>query len=843
MGITLPLLCRVFITQLPSISRQAGWLYGLNTLGGALGVLWCGFHLIQEAGVNGSLVIAAVMNGVIGVTCLAATKALRKRGGKEHSWWDPAQPSGPSRPEPFGAITLLFIGTCGFCAIGYEVVLTRLLTLVMGPTVYAFTTVLFCFIAGLALGSAVFGWLGGKTGLGHWLLPLSQVSAGILFLTAGQIIGDSQLFFTKLNFHWQEDFGTLHAARTGLLFAFLLAPTLCLGALFPLISQFVTRSFSSVGQSIGKVYSLSTLGNVLGALFAGLILLPLTGKELSLKLLAGVHMAAALIFLLRTVVHSRRLLTLTVSVAAAILGAASLIAFPHWNRDILSKANSYSRIGPVTGNLKWSEVFRHAPDILLQLRGEKMLYYADGAGGSVSVWEMTDILGNRNRTFYMDGKADASSREDMATQALLAHVPMVTHSNPGKVMILGLASGVTAGEVLHYPVTQLDVLEISTQAVEACKFFESWNNDVLDNPVTNLIIQDAKSHLILTENSYDVIISEPSNPWMSGIPELFTREFFMAARQRLQDTGVFAQFIPSFKIDWETFSLIGRTFTEVFPQAVLLRTNPNWEKYSGNSSDYILLGFKQGKRTDFHKYQDKLQFLQRSKNIHIQDMRIFYPLMEADDAKALFRSGDIHTEDRPLLDYAAERAASRPPNNSIASALTGLQNTNQQTRDFRKRFTFDADFQLAYTEFALSVFKPFSKMADTSIMDSLQRARLFALTEQYCKETSVEDIMDFPTASLQQHCADHQTQALLKRLEVDSRTPEIYAALAALAEKTNKPGYAVQYYGQVIQQRNAPSELIRKAYFERARLFYSLGRINQARAELRRARSIPTWYK
>jgi TnpA family transposase len=134
-------------------------------------------------------------------------------------------------------------------------------------------------------------------------------------------------------------------------------------------------------------------------------------------------------------------------------------------------------------------------------------------------------------------------------------------------------------------------------------------------------------------------------------------------------------------------------------------------------------------------------------------------------------------------------------------------------------------------------------MADTSIMDSLQRARLFALTEQYCKETSVEDIMDFPTASLQQHCADHQTQALLKRLEVDSRTPEIYAALAALAEKTNKPGYAVQYYGQVIQQRNAPSELIRKAYFERARLFYSLGRINQARAELRRARSIPTWYK
>ena len=148
--------------------------------------------------------------------------------------------------------------------------------------------------------------------------------------------------------------------------------------------------------------------------------------------------------------------------------------------------------------------------------------------------------------------------------------------------MLGLASGITAGEVLHYPVERLDIIEISDQVVSASNFFAPWNNQVLSNPKTELIIQDGRAHLELTERTYDVIIAEPSNPWMAGLASLFTKDFFLLARKGLNEDGIFIQFFHSYQMDWYTFALVGRTFSQVFPNSILHYTIPVPPRTSGD---------------------------------------------------------------------------------------------------------------------------------------------------------------------------------------------------------------------------------------------------------------------
>ena len=181
-------------------------------------------------------------------------------------------------------------------------------------------------------------------------------------------------------------------------------------------------------------------------------------------------------------------------------------------------------------------------------------------------------IGRANYTLLNSGKTDASSHGDRLTQALSAHIPLLFHPDPEKVMVLGLASGMTAGEALLYPVKQLDVLEINDQAVKAAEFFNPWNNNCLTNPRTRIIVQDGRNHLELTNEKYDVIISEPSNPWMAGLANLFTLDYFKTVKGRLNENGIFVQWIHSYDMDWATFAMVGRTFAEVFPDGLLMKT-------------------------------------------------------------------------------------------------------------------------------------------------------------------------------------------------------------------------------------------------------------------------------
>jgi spermidine synthase len=202
------------------------------------------------------------------------------------------------------------------------------------------------------------------------------------------------------------------------------------------------------------------------------------------------------------------------------------------------------------------------PDLRTALTAGRLLYYREGATATVAVRE---ALGSKSLS--IDGKVDASTGGDMLTQRLLAHLPLLLHPDPRQIAIIGLGSGVTLGSALAHPIARADTIEISPEVVEASRWFEGENHRALSDPRTKLIVGDARSHLTLTRTQYDVIISEPSNPWMAGIASLFTREFFVAARERLAPGGLFCQWAHTYDMGEEDLRSIVATFLSAFPHA------------------------------------------------------------------------------------------------------------------------------------------------------------------------------------------------------------------------------------------------------------------------------------
>ena len=223
--------------------------------------------------------------------------------------------------------------------------------------------------------------------------------------------------------------------------------------------------------------------------------------------------------------------------AGGVVLAGSVVAIvtfaaPEWDRDLIS-----------SGAYKYSRQIR-AEDLEWSLRAGYLEYYKEGAAGTVSVRRL-----GGTRSLAIDGKVDASNAGDMLNQRLLGLLPTLLHPEPRDALVIGLGSGVTADAILASgEVQRLDVVEISPEVVEASAHFERENRRVLQNPALRLLVGDGRSHLRLSGRQYDVIVSEPSNPWMAGVAALFTREFFEAARARLRSGGVFCQWAHTYEI-------------------------------------------------------------------------------------------------------------------------------------------------------------------------------------------------------------------------------------------------------------------------------------------------------
>ena len=346
---------------------------------------------------------------------------------------------------------------------------------------------------------------------------------------------------------------------------------------------------------------------------------------------------------------------------------------------------------------------------------------------------------------------------------------------------------------MHYPVKSLDIVEISPEVVEASDIFIPWNNNVLADPRTNLILQDGRAHLQLTDRRYDVIISEPSNPWMAGMASLFTHEFFTLAKERLNEEGIFLQWFHAYKLDWATFALVGRTFADVFPHSIFLKASP-----SAHVLDYLLVGFKGEKGLSLDIAQKNLMYAQKSHNVVIPDPGILYRLILGEDLPALFGKGIVNTDNCPKLEFAAPRFMYYSDPN-ILQKIQSNKYLSRQTQDIVSHITSDIDSRIDFASYALSVYSPFTNMVDPERATPAQKERYFTLMEEYFMENPLEDPSVLNSDELMRKCIFNQMQVIQHNIEEMPDKASSYKYLAMLFYNQNMLGAAAQNLTRALQ--------------------------------------------
>ncbi|HEY8514417.1 MAG TPA: fused MFS/spermidine synthase [Candidatus Binatia bacterium] len=548
MGATLPLLVAAVTRADARVGRATGLLYGINTLGAVAGVFLATFVLLPWLGLTGASWFGAGLDVVVGMVALVALPRVAAvaagEGAHAPSLGEPApelEPKAPARAaadrRAQGTVALLLVSYAlvGFTALVYEVAWTRALASVLGSSIYAFAAMLGAFLAGIALGSlAVRGRIDAARN------PLALLAAGLLALGALALattlvlplLPDLFLRFLEAN---GLDPGPILVLQVALAMLVMLPPTLVLGALFPLLTLLVSRHAADPGSAVGRVYFANTIGSASGAFCAGFVLIPHLGLRTTLALAAAINFATAGSVLLR--LPWRRPLARVAAATPLALALLLLVAPPPLDPEALTRG--------VFNRPDAHLDFGIAMQPLEGVADDEMLLYRDGLNTTVSVHRKDGLL-----ALKVNGKTDASTSIDMSTQVLLGEVPLLFGPPAKSVLVIGFASGVTVGSVARHPeVERIDAVEIEPGIIEASRFFDDVNGRPLEDPRVRLIVDDGRTYLSGTREKYDVIVSEPSNPWMSGVSNLFTREFFAVARGALKPDGRLLQWIHLYAME------------------------------------------------------------------------------------------------------------------------------------------------------------------------------------------------------------------------------------------------------------------------------------------------------
>jgi spermidine synthase len=633
MGGTLPLLSQAAGGAPASPARVAGALYALNTCGAVLGALAAGYWLLPTAGNRATGWIAAGANLAAAALLLVASRRppgeVTASSGRVP---DAERSSGPDSPA---WVVPAAMAVSGAATMVFEVAWTRALSLVIGSSTYAFAAVLVAVLVGIAAGSAVYAWRWGGRPAGP--AALGVIEAGVGGFAALALLGFERLpDFLLAGLRWSAEPGWVALLQLMLSAGVFLPAMLFIGASFPCALSATVVGATRVGRQVGRLYAVNTAGAVVGVILGGLALVPGWGVHAALKtaIVATLFLAAAL--LAASGRGARRL----VPAAASVVAAGAVALAPAWDLRVMSSAPAvYAKtyLGAGEG--------RRLSQIVAE---ETVLFYRDGRSGTVAVTRQ-----GPHRLLRINGKIDAGTVRDMPTQLMAAHLPLLVHPSPRTVFILGLGSGVTAAAAARHPVERVDVLEIEPAVVEAARFFAGEQDGALDDPRVRVVIGDGRSFLQSAGPRYDVIISEPSNPWVQGMAGLFSAEFFALARERLRPGGMMLQWVQSYNLAPDDLKMVIATFRTAFPATTV------WEPTPG---DFLLLGSVEPAPFDLGRLRARWEALPRVR-ADFERLRIrgwagmlgFFALRE-DDAARLGAGAGLNTDDRLPLEFSAPRS-------------------------------------------------------------------------------------------------------------------------------------------------------------------------------------------
>lgn len=579
MGATLPVLSRAIAPKAASVPGLIGRFYATNTAGAVIGAFGAGFILMPAVGVTPTIVAAVAGNLAAAV---AAWIVIRRWRGTDH----PAPSATPraqatDREIPQGGRAMwvaVTLAVSGAAALIDEVAWSRALGLIIGSSVYAFTAMLTTFLVGLAAGAASGIWLMRRVRGRLVLLGAVQIAIAAAGLTTVALL--AQLPFALV---WAA--GALRAigpwsvplAQFALSFLVMWLPTFGFGLVFPIALHLLVAGPDTAGAAVGRLYAINTGGAIAGAFVAGFVLLPSVGVQHTLFLAVGASLMLGIMLIVADASVSRvRSLGVGVglAVAAVLIGAA----VPTWSATLMSSGVYWNLPRYVAG---YDEA--GISGVEARMPKGRTLYHREGLTATVVVEQDPD--GNRSLT--INGRTESGDLF-MRTQVLIAHWPVWLAPRADRVLVIGFGSGATAGSVLRHPVRRLDVVELEAAVLDASRVFEPENGRPLADFRTRVSAADGRNFLLLTPDRYDIIISQPSLPWVAGAATLFTQDFFDIAAAHLEPGGVFGQWVDAGAMGREQLHSVLAAFALVFPHFLAVEPTPGDLFLIGSASPLAL---------------------------------------------------------------------------------------------------------------------------------------------------------------------------------------------------------------------------------------------------------------
>jgi spermidine synthase len=579
MGATLPAIARSLKTTPAGVS-WLGFFYAGNIAGAVIGCLLAGFSLLRYYDMRTATFLAAAINGTVSVLGFGLARLRPHPNAAAESDLE------TDTDTPHSGLVSLAIALSGLCALSAEVVWTRLLSLMLGPTIYTFCIILAVFLVGLGAGSSAGALLARRTANARAALGGCQLLLAVAIGWAAWMLGRS-LPYWPINpslsrsvwFSYQLDL-----VRCG----WALLPATCLwGASFPLALAAAASGRGDSGRLVGRIYAANTVGGIIGALACSVWLIQSIGTQQIQRLLIAVSGVSGMLMFWPGAAGSPRdgrRAGAGFGRALRLCGAMGLTALLAWGvPGVPWELVAYGRYLPTKTDL-----------------GSR-LFMGEGMNASVAVTELSTGV----RNFHISGKIEASTEtRDMRLQRMLGHIPGLLHRRPQSVLVVGCGAGVTAGCFVGYPeVKRIVICELEPLIPGAvARYFGKENEHVLTDPRTQVVYDDARHYILTTRDKFDIITSDPIHPWVKGAATLYTREYFELCRRHLNPAGLVTQWVPLYESNLAVVRSEVATFFSVFPNGTVWSNDDQ-----GRGYDVVLLGPSGPAAIDLDGVQQRLR--------------------------------------------------------------------------------------------------------------------------------------------------------------------------------------------------------------------------------------------
>ncbi len=769
MGGTLPILVRHISERIEDSGKNVATLYFLNSFGAVAGSFLGGFFFIRLMGLDPTIYIAAILNITIGIVAYLLTLMKMEAPAPK---LDIAESPLLSRQFTKKEVTIAFVvaGISGLCSMMYEVGWVRLLIPVLGSSTYSFSIMLVTFISGITIGSLIISKyidklknLFGFLAVCQFGVVLSLIATLPLYGYLPYALWETAHILTRSN----TTYPLFLAIELLFCVGIMIVPTIFLGMSLPVATRIATSSISVLGKSVGNIFSINTLGTVIGSLGAGLVFIPLIGIRHTIELAIVLNILVGIIVTLGDSLYSSAKKYITMSLVVLLTIGYFIIA-PDWSHvitlsGVFRNINDNSNPPP-----SYAAFLRDAipPEIY---------YYKEGTTASIAVVKNISPRYGEQKVLLINGKADASSKGDMPTQVLLAQLPAMLHANPESALVIGLGSGATVGSILSHPLKHLDGVEISPEVVHALQYFNDVNHHPLEDHRFRLYIEDALAFLNLSKHNYDIIVSEPSNPWIAGIGNLYTTEFFQTCKLHLKQDGMMVQWFHLYEMDDETLRLVLRTFQSIFPNVTV------WQPFT---SDVILIGSIDPLQPNFEALKKKFD-IPRVKsdlaNIDIPDAATLLSLqvLSKYSVEEYADYGDVNSEKLPVLEYRAPQSFF----------------VNSGVREFSK---FDERTSILHSNVFLKKYIALNGLTD---IERLNIAALHSMNNRGSLPLSYAFLRDFYDEHPDRIDILEQIADIAEQLD---RKEESYNISASILQKKPDDPFAVEKFGWLNYLREKP---------------------------------------